>query len=246
MRPWPYWLDPKGLRFSTRTRNCLIYGGLLGEAEQLSKLTYDRLFNIRSMGVVSILEFACVAESALEQGSESQKEPRTSAHEELFHVITEPWPDQFGPADPRFSDLIPTAPYATIFEILDGLTSGPDADGETLEQLIDAMPEIRERVSQIRALPLERQLSDFLRSISRFDGERLAALEDRLGWSGSPAITLEEAGSRLGITRERFRQLQERVVNRLQGISFPVYLPALDTALPLVTMTAQSSASISS
>src|SRR5438128_1432691 len=26
MRPWPYWLDPKGLRFSTRTRNCLIYG----------------------------------------------------------------------------------------------------------------------------------------------------------------------------------------------------------------------------
>ena len=234
-QPWPYWLDPKGLRFSTRTRNCLLYGRLPGEAEQLSKVTYARLFDIRSMGVVSILEFACVAEGALEQGSESQEKPRTSDEdEELLEVISEPWADQVGSADPRFSDLIPATPYATIFEILDGLTTGPDTDGETLKQLVGAMPEIRERVSQIRALPLERQLSDFLRALSRFDGERLSALEDRLGWSGSPAITLEEAGSRLGITRERFRQLQERVVNRLQGISFPVYMPALDSALLLL------------
>ena len=27
----PYWLDMKELPFSTRTRNCLVVGGLLGE-----------------------------------------------------------------------------------------------------------------------------------------------------------------------------------------------------------------------
>ena len=57
---------------------------------------------------------------------------------------------------------------------------------------------------------------------------------DRLGWNGSPPITLEEAGQRLGITRERLRQLQERVTNRLKEISFPAYMPALDEALQLL------------
>src|ERR1035437_3740576 len=57
---------------------------------------------------------------------------------------------------------------------------------------------------------------------------------DRLGWNGTPAITLEVAGSRLGITRERLRQLQERVTSRLKGISFAAYMPALDDALQLL------------
>ena len=57
---------------------------------------------------------------------------------------------------------------------------------------------------------------------------------DRFGWNGTEAITLEEAGSRLGITRERVRQLQERVTNRLKEISFAVYMPALDDALQLL------------
>src|SRR5262249_17711718 len=40
-----------------------------------------------------------------------------------------------------------------------------------------------------------------------------------------------EAGERLGVTRERVRQLQEKVSGRLGAISFPVFMPALDEAL---------------
>jgi hypothetical protein len=57
---------------------------------------------------------------------------------------------------------------------------------------------------------------------------------DRLGWNGSPPITLAEAGSSIGVTRERFRQLQERVTSRLKEVSFPIYMPALDEALQLL------------
>ena len=46
-----------------------------------------------------------------------------------------------------------------------------------------------------------------------------------------PAITLEEAGSRIGLTRERVRQLQGRILWRLQAIPFQPYLPAIDAAL---------------
>src|SRR4051794_16896682 len=66
-QPMPYWFDVNRLAFSTRTRNCLINGNLLGERERLSGLTFGDLFQIRSMGAVSILEFACMAEEALER-----------------------------------------------------------------------------------------------------------------------------------------------------------------------------------
>jgi hypothetical protein len=229
----PYWLDVKELPFSTRTRNCLVVGGLLGEPDQLAKVTFARLFEIRSMGVVSILEFACLTEAALHQAS-TKEPPQLFDENELLEIISEPWADQVGVGDPRFADLIPAVASATVFEILDTLTSGPDADAQELDQLANAMPDLRRRLAAIKALPLERQLGEFLGALSRYEGDRLAALIDRLGWNGSPPITLEEAGKRLGITRERFRQLQERITNRLKDISFPVYMPALDEALQLL------------
>jgi hypothetical protein len=190
--------------------------------------------DIRSMGAVSILEFACLAEAALERASTPLIEPDASEDDALLSIVSEAWVDQVGPADPRFSDILPPVPHATILELLDSLTNGPEADGQALEKLANGIPELRKRTSQIKALPLELQLSDFLRALTRFDGERLSALMDRFGWKGSEAITLEEAGSRLGVTRERIRQLQERVTNRLKEISFPVYMPALDDALRLL------------
>ncbi len=69
-QPVPYWLDLKELPFSTRTRNCLVSSNLLAETEQLSNMTYDRLFEIRSMGVVSVLEFACLVEAAVGAGEQ--------------------------------------------------------------------------------------------------------------------------------------------------------------------------------
>ncbi len=231
-QPVPYWLDLKDLPFSTRTRNCLVNGNLLGERERLSGLTFGDLFKIWSMGVVSVLEFVCVVEAALERSASggTQLAP-TPTDDELLQIIAEPWVDQVGPADPRFSDLLPPLPQATLLEMIDALTSGPDTDAMALSQLSQMMPELRKRLEQIAALPLEGQLREFLRALSRFEGERLAALVDRFGWGGKPAITLEEAGEQLNITRERVRQLQEKVSGRLAAISFPTFMPALDEAL---------------
>jgi hypothetical protein len=230
--PVPYWLDLKDLFFSTRTRNCLVNGNLLGEKERLSGLTFGDLFKIWSMGLVSILEFACTVEAALEQSvtGEPDAAPRPT-DDELVEIIAEPWADQVGATDPRFSDLLPPAPQATVLEMIDALTSGPESDAKALSQLSQAVPELRKRLEEITTLPLEGQLGEFFRALSGFDGERLSALIDRFGWGGKPAITLEEAGERLNITRERVRQLQEKVSNRLGAIPFPAFMPALDEAV---------------
>jgi hypothetical protein len=230
--PVPYWLDLKDLPFSTRTRNCLVNGNLLGEKERLSGLTFGDLFKIWSMGLVSILEFACTLEATLEQVATGEPDtaPRPT-DDELMEIIAEPWADQVGAADPRFSDLLPPAPQATVLEMIDALTSGPESDAKALSQLSQAVPELRKRLEEITTLPLERQLGEFFRALSGFEGKRLSALIDRFGWGGKPPITLEEAGEQLNITRERVRQLQEKVSNRLGAISFPAFMPALDEAL---------------
>src|SRR5262245_31391944 len=101
-QPVPYWLDLKDLPFSTRTRNCLINGNLLAERERLSGLTFGNLFQIRSMGAVSILEFACMVEAALERAASGEAETEPSiAQDALLEIVAEPWADQVGPADPR-------------------------------------------------------------------------------------------------------------------------------------------------
>jgi hypothetical protein len=231
-QPVPYWLDLKSLPFSTRTRNCLVNGNLLGERERLSSLTFRNLFEIRSMGAVSILEFACMIEAVLERSASDGPETAPAPSQgELLKIVGETWADQVGPADPRFSDLLSPMPQATVLEMIDVLTSGPDSNATALSQLSQMVPELRRRLEQITALPLESQLGEFMRALSRFEGERLRALIDRFGWGGKPPITLEEAGERLHITRERVRQLQEKVSNRMAVISFPVFMPALDEAL---------------
>jgi hypothetical protein len=229
--PIPYWLELSKLPFSTRTRNCLTNEKLDRETERLSYLTFGDLLAIQLMGVVSILELTCVVEAALgaSVGGSTAAEPTLAA--ELLDIISESWVDQIGSADPRFSDILPPLQQATMLEILDALTSRPDTDTAALAQLSEALPELRRRLEQIRALPLEEQLSEFLRALSRFKGERLQAMVDRLGWGGRVPITLQQAGMRLNVTRERARQLQEKATSRLSAMSFPAFMPALDDAL---------------
>ena len=87
--------------------------------------------------------------------------------------------------------------------MLDALTASPEIDTGAVAQLAQGLPELHRRLREIDSAPLEVQLGSFLQVLSRFEGERLRALVDRFGWGGNPPITLEDAGQRLGITRER-------------------------------------------
>lgn len=53
------------------------------------------------------------------------------------------------------------------------------------------------------------------------------------GWDGQGGTTLEEAGRPCGITRERVRQLCERLANRLEPQATSIPAPALERALIL-------------
>jgi hypothetical protein len=82
---------------------------------------------------------------------------------------------------------------------------------------------------------LERELGDVL-SAAQLDSRQARAVAGRLGWDGGGGGTLAVAGEREGYTRERVRQLEERVVAHLRRAR-PL-LPAVEHALAIVSAAA--------
>ena len=56
------------------------------------------------------------------------------------------------------------------------------------------------------------------RHVASLDEREAAVIRLRFGLDGEPPLTLREAGARLGISRERVRQLELRALTRLKPL----------------------------
>jgi hypothetical protein len=65
--------------------------------------------------------------------------------------------------------------------------------------------------------------------LSGYSGAKHEALLARLGWGGSALITLEAGGRIASVSRERLRQIQKRIEDRMPN--YPILMPALDRAI---------------
>jgi len=239
---WPPALSASSLPWANRTRNCLERSGFLADRGSLSELTYGRLLDVPSMGIVSVLDFACVSEAAMNQRVRLTQDSPDSRERDagsgaptgsdpLVEAIDAPWADQVSAQDPRFADLLPPGD-GTVFERIEQITGQPQEDIGAERELAEAVAAIERRIEEMSRLTLDSALTQFLEALSGFHGAKLEALSARLGWSGAPPITLEEAGNMVGVSRERMRQLQKRTTDRLP--QHAVYMPSLDEALELV------------
>lgn len=87
-------------------------------------------------------------------------------------------------------------------------------------------------------MTLEEELGALLRTVGLAQRQR-HAMTRRLGWDGSPPGTLAEAGKTAGYTRERVRQLEERVTSRVAAEA--PELPLTRAALAVVGQAAPAS-----
>jgi hypothetical protein len=140
------------------------------------------------------------------------------------------WAEQVSEQDPRFKRLLPPG-QGTVLERIETLLSEPLVPGSVgpLHALADSIEKIEEYITQASRLCLEDGLLELLKLLSRAEGERLNALASRFGWNGEEPETLEACGKRLGVTRERLRQIQAWVIARIP--KHPVFMPQLDAAL---------------
>lgn len=239
---------------STRAMNALRQAGLLKNPSLLSNVTYGELRKIRGLGVRSLLSLALCSEALtslrVAEPNESQAYSTSAADLSAIRGVLQELADSdsaeiISGGDPRFSDLIPAdvdslAAFSryVLAEIVTQRDAGttqlalpidlPDLPHESAS-LLQWLSEIKTRIKQIEMLTLEDLLSQYLRACTGFAGQRLDAMLARLGWAGSPPTTLEEAGQLLNVTRERIRQIEKKVRNRLP--STPVFAPTLSRAV---------------
>lgn len=235
----PSALDLANLPYSTRTRNCLAAEGLLSDRSQAASVTFSQLLRIPRMGIRSALDFACTTEGAMRQYELLRNEAAESANQEhcqlqqmiedLADVAGEPWADQISELDPRFKQILPSG-RGSVLERVEKVIS--DTGMAEIRELYGATLEVREKVAAISSLPLDRALEELLDRSYKLSEVRRAGFLDRLGWRGKPPQTLQAVGSQFGITRERVRQIEAKILDRLPPK--PIFMPPLERAIALL------------
>src|SRR5271170_3080459 len=121
---WANSVDPALLSWSNRTRHCLSENGLLSDVSRLSILTYGELLRLKAMGLNSVLDFACVAETAIHPHPTSLTSaavtPADGDLAALLDASEAPWSQQISPLDRRFAPFL-SAGKETVFEKLERL-----------------------------------------------------------------------------------------------------------------------------
>lgn len=144
---------------------------------------------------------------------------------DLRVIADREWAAQICSADFLFRDLLPPETTSLVAAIDDALLEHKD---EVLGRLVEVLPEI-ERRREVRRGECFDDVIVGIASDLAGRADRREMFARRLGLDGAPPGTLAEAAEVVGISRERMRQLEQRVADRLDGLR--IYVPTLDEAL---------------
>lgn len=231
-------------RVSPRPRNLLLSARGLAGSRRL-RVTVAQLAAVENLGAHLFLKIL-VAGDALSDASEgltsksagtSSREPREQPNAKpspavgrvAARVARTRWSSAVAAGDPRLAELIScidsTAATAQEAGVL--AAERPVTPGEA-RRLVHALRELESQVSQMRRLSLRDELRAVVAAIvPAASGQQMVI--DRLGLSGGAAMTLQEAGDRAGVSRERVRQVEKRF--RDSVAASPPWTPVLDKAI---------------
>lgn len=235
---WPEGLKLSNLPFSVRTRNRLKTPNLdLTKPAVCRDLTFDDLFRIPGFGVTSVLEFTTIVEAAngamqrlTEAFTPDLFYENSTMAEEIRTALSYEWADQVSDKDPRFAYMLSRGNGSLLERIEASFDNSGSFQGlASLPALAGSIMKVREEIARIEKLQLESALMDLLSRLMRGSNERITAMADRLGWRGQEPKTLDECGSMINVTRERMRQIESKIKERLPDV--PIFLPQLDLAI---------------
>lgn len=209
------------LEFRNRTLNVLRRQGVTSDPNSLCGITLAEALDWRNFGVFSLLDLTCCLEAAFV--SDMQTDGGTTPE-----VKPEGWTFDIGLCDPRLKHL-------DLPKLNTSLGKAIETTGS--RSLLEAVSVVAEIVHSISARSLISAIEDLLTAAGSLDDERLETVIRRLGLGGGKPITLDAAGSRLGLTRERIRQIVRDIERQLESVD-PLFLPQLDDALAMLAIIA--------
>lgn len=220
---WPDSVEPESVPWPTRVLNAISRAGLL-DPVRLEATTYSDLLDLPALGVKSVLDFAAIAEAVTSRAAADVVDH--SAIDDLTTAADEDWADRLRADDPRFRDVAPVyvGSLAALFE--DALSN---PNGARAHHLTRSLPLIRARAAEIAAEPLDLAFDRLLRSVGA-NGRQIEIVKARLGWNEVGPVTLQDVGDAFHVTRERVRQVAEKVLGKVT----PTYLPQLQVAIQVL------------
>jgi hypothetical protein len=238
---WPTSLELTELPFSTRVKNLIGQEAIPSSGQDLIDMTFGELMSVSSMGPRSVLDIASTMELAMQNSQLSLPLVGISVSdgerkEVISRIVRESGDiplDEISAGDPRFRDVVPLG-SGTLADRLDQLSMVADQNLFAKEALalFEALPLIRARAEELASAPLDKALHRLFAEFSGLKGERFNALIARFGWAGKAPLTLEESGQLLDVTRERIRQIQNRILGKLP--EHTIFLPQLRRALVML------------
>lgn len=232
--PLPPSIEVAELPLKSRTRFAISKHPVFRRTSELPYLTFGQLLGIPGMGSHSVLDLTCTIEAAMQKAADAdapntRQDDSAAMSELLLEALSQPWAAMVSGSDRRFQNWLP-AGSPPVAEQIDILTASPESRESDFSALAGTLKALRPELERVTSLRLEVGLAEYVAVTAGVRDKRLAALLARLQLTGQPAqITLEEAGTRAGVTRERMRQIQARFSDRQP--KHQVYLPALDRAL---------------
>ena len=187
-----------------RTRNCLKRTGLLtGEGA----LTVGQLLSIRHFGITSLLDLMCIMEALLPQEPVTKPSSAAGSHNPKSVV----WCTAAALLKPLLSAAATFCGAVTLGDafrrdlgrLASTLGLGPRFDAISIEALTEGQRTTDELLARLAIL--QRNTSAVERLI----------LDQRL--LSSPGTTLAHLSAQVGVTRERVRQIQQRLTNAIES-----------------------------
>lgn len=226
------------LRIEGRTRRCLAREGFDDNLTALGDRTIDEILSLRGFGPRALVDLLV----ALESWSARREWPTGAGGGEtmLSEALTDaarrlgtlPEAPRILRKDPRFSELIGSIdPEADTAAELSELLLSRSIDPPDPEVVVAELERLMARIKALSSQTIEEELTDLFASGA---GERNREILTRYyGWKDGRPHTLTEVGSAFGVTRERIRQVCEKLTQRRRHDP-ALLVPAMDRALELI------------
>jgi hypothetical protein len=251
---WPRGLDILDIPLSVRSTRRLALMGFVDKPDAVMEVTFGDLLAFPGLGVKSLIEITSVLETAVgvywqlaaefahsvavgapisvaPTSAEAPAKPDDGRMSALYDILREPWAEQISDKDPRFRQCLLLGDE-NLGERVERLISDAAVASGEIPRLLDSFPAIRKTIARVNSHPLEDNLLELLSGVIGSDKSRLRVIAARLGWLGEDPMTLQGCGDQLGVTRERVRQIENKVRKRLPKYS--IYLPKLDLGLSVL------------